>query len=543
MASAPGAKPPASDASSVLCSLCGGPSTQAELAEYQWLPRKDLDRLARDHPGWRRADGACPACVQQSLLETLLEEGEEALHNGVQKAWPLDAGAAFGALPTPLRLHAHPRYTGAGVTVALVDAAFYPHPDLVRPRNRIRAWVDASREPVRVLRFGTEEQPEWQGSAAGDPGQWHGLMTSAVLAGNGALSHGLYRGLAPDAELVLIQVRDASGRIGNAAIARALDWLRFEGPGLGVRVVNLSLGGDAVPLPAGNPVDEAVSALVLRGITVVVAAGNDGERRLVPPGTAPDALTIGGLDDRNTLDHARRALWRSNYGAAAGGAPKPELVAPSLWVVAPILPGTEVESEAGALFARRAAGDPTAEPRLSELKLVTPFYQHVEGTSFAAPVVAGVVACMLEANPALSPPRVRTLLIAAAQSVPGAPVERQGAGAIDAGKAVALALRDRHSTEADFTRSPELTASTVEFLLHDHRSRQVQVVGSWDGWARPGLLSLEVEPGLWRGSLPRPGKGQHQYKFVLDGEVWLADPANPRRAHDGHGAWNSLFVS
>jgi len=46
------------------------------------------------------------------------------------------------------------------------------------------------------------------------------------------------------AELVLLQVRDASGRIGNSAIARALDWLRWEGPELGVRVVNLSLGGD-----------------------------------------------------------------------------------------------------------------------------------------------------------------------------------------------------------------------------------------------------------------------------------------------------------
>ena len=34
-----------------------------------------------------------------------------------------------------------------------------------------------------------------------------------------------------------------------------------------------------------------------------------------------------------------------------------------------------------------------------------------------------------------------------------------------------------------------------------------------------------------------------EHKFVLDGEVWLADPANPKRAHDGHGSWNSLFVS
>jgi serine protease AprX len=473
----------------------------------------------------------------------LLEQGEDALHRGVQRIWPLDAEAAFGALPTPLRLHAHPRYTGAGVTVALVDAGFHPHSDLVRPRNRIRAWVDASREPIRALRFGEHDTPEWPGSAAADPGQWHGLMTSAVAAGNGALSHGLYRGIAPDAELILVQVREGSGRITNAGITRALDWLRWEGPGLGLKVVNLSLGGDAVSPLAGNPVDEAVAALVVRGVTVVVAAGNDGERRLVPPATAPDALTIGGIDDRNTLDHAARALWRSNYGEAGGGGMKPELVAPSLWVVAPILPGSDVASEAGRLFVRRAAGDEAAEPRLAELKMVTPHYQHVEGTSFAAPVVAGVVACMLEANGALNPRRIRELLMASAHPVPGAPVERQGAGAVDAGRAVAMALADRHSEKADYARSPHLGSSTADFFLHDHRSREVRVVGSWDDWRRPGQAAEELEPGLWRASVPRPRQGKHQYKFVLDGTVWLADPANPARAHDGHGAWNSVLVS
>src|SRR5207244_1329677 len=162
-------------------------------------------------------------------------------------------------------------------------------------------------------------------------------------------------------------------------------------------------GGDPVTPLAGNPVDQAVAALVAKGIVVVVAAGNDGARRLVPPGTAPDAVTVGGIDDKNTFDHAERELWRSNYGQTAGGAQKPELVAPSLWVVAPILPETELARAAVALFARRAAGDLAAEGRLGELKLVTPHYQHVEGTSFAAPVVAGAVACMLEANATLSP--------------------------------------------------------------------------------------------------------------------------------------------
>src|SRR5205823_11286791 len=100
-------------------------------------------RIAAARPGWMRADGACPACLQEFLLAKLLASGEAAFHDGVQRSWPLDAEAAFGALPTPLRLHADPRYTGRGVTVALVDAGFHPHPDLLRPRDRVRGWVDA----------------------------------------------------------------------------------------------------------------------------------------------------------------------------------------------------------------------------------------------------------------------------------------------------------------------------------------------------------------------------------------------------------------
>lgn len=524
------------------CALCAAPAPAEILAEAAWLAPDLEPGVAEVHPGWRRQDGACPACVQQILLEALLEKGENAFHEHVQRAWPLDAEAAFGALPTPLRLHADPRFTGRGVTLALVDSAFYPHPDLVRPRNRIKAWADATAAPVVSERYGADDEPRWPRSDARRAAQWHGLMTSAVAAGNGCLSHGLYRGIASDVELVLVQVADGEGRIGNAAIERALRWLHEHRSELGVGVVNLSLGGDPVSPLAGNPVDAAVAALVQDGVTVVVAAGNDGERRLVPPGTAPDALTIGGLDDRNTFDDADNALWHGNYGETAAGALKPELVAPSLWVVAPLLPATQTALEAERLFARRAAGDAAVEARLGELKLVTPHYQHVEGTSFAAPVVAGVVAGMVQANPRLTPRRIRELLTAAAHPVPGAPPERQGAGALHAGRAVTLALADHHSAAADFERSPVATGDGLRFLLHDHDAREVHLLGSWNGWQRPGLAGRELERGLWEIVATGVPAGTHRYKFLLDGGRWLADPANPARAHDGFGGFNSVFT-
>src|SRR5215213_1009142 len=154
------------------CPLCSSSSTPSQLAEAAWLAPDVLNQLALSNPHWRRFDGACPACVQQVLLDILLNDGEAALHARIQHFWPLDAEAAFGALPTPLRLHADPRFTGRGITVAVIDAAFSPHPDLTRPRNRIRAWVDAARDPAEARYFAPDETPSWPGAEAREPGQW-----------------------------------------------------------------------------------------------------------------------------------------------------------------------------------------------------------------------------------------------------------------------------------------------------------------------------------------------------------------------------------
>jgi len=503
-----------------------------------WPSEAVLGRLQRHNPHWRQADGACPACVQQALLEQLLQQGDAALHTLLPLVWPVDPQAAFPAIPTPLRLHADPRFTGAGLTLAMVDGDFYPHLDLTAPVNRIRAWVDASHEPVQALFFGPDEQPRWPGWDAGDPAQWHGLMTSAVAAGNGWLSQGLYRGLASAADVVLVKVRGEDG-ISNAAIARALQWLGGPGRALGVRVVSLSVAGE----PAWpNPVDALVSALVAEGISVVAAAGNDGQRRLLPPATAPEAITVGGLDDHNTFSHAELSAWHSSYGASAAGALKPELVAPSLWVAAPLVPGTPLALEAGALFAHRAAGTAGVEARLAELKLVTAHYQHVDGTSVAAPLVASAIVCMLQANPAITPRLVRAMLLATAQPVPGIAPEQQGAGALAAGPAVALALRERHSALAATSRGPEVSVAGVTFVLHDHRARRVALYGSWDGWRAPSVAT-QIEPGAWRTVLPHLPPGHYAYKYLVNDTHWREDPDNLRTAADGHGGFNSLLTT
>ena len=510
------------------CSGCGVPMTSEARAEAHWYSLS------------RRNDGRCPACVQEDLLRILLAKGDAALHEAVQLAWPLDAEAAFGILPTRLRLHADPRFSGKGVTIAVVDSGFYPHPDLIAPQNRIRAWLDATHEEMSEIRFGKKDVPEWPDWDGARDWQWHGTMTSVVACGNGFLSRGLYSSLAPDAEIVLLQVRDTSGGISGDSIARALGWVRRNAKEFAIRVVSLSVSGDPVWPLSGNAVDEAVASLVEDGINVIAAAGNDGERKLLPPATAPFACTVGGIDDKNTFSDEDVMLWHSNYGSASNGVSKPEFVAPSIWVAAPVLPRTRAAKEAKLLFEQRGQGDASVEDRLAELKLITPHYQHVDGTSFAAPLVASAVACMLETNADLSPLLVRSILIETAHAVPGADRARQGAGAVAPGQAVALALAERHGRKIGSGACPQVSAAGVVFSLHDHNASRVQVLGSWNDWRLEAVEAACVEPGYWQTHPETLPAGRHTYKFLLDSDKWLDDPANPKKAPDGLGGFNSV---
>ena len=175
----------------VVCPVCQMPSTREELSEAGWVVPDTSRRLAERRTGWRRPDGACAACVQDALLSILREKGERVLGRVIQDVWPLDAEAAFGALPTPLRMRADSRFTGRGVTIAMIDAGFYPHADFTRPRNRILAAIAVSGESVRIDRYRPNDIPRWRGWSDVDDSRWHGLMTTAAAAGNGFASRGL----------------------------------------------------------------------------------------------------------------------------------------------------------------------------------------------------------------------------------------------------------------------------------------------------------------------------------------------------------------
>lgn len=363
-----------------------------------------------------------------------------------------------GVLSTPLRMDADERFMGRGVTIAFLDSGFYPHADLTTPHSRIVAYHSIVKDDPSTL-----ETP--------DAASWHGMMTSVVAAGNGALSDGFYRGIAPDANVVLVKL-SSSGRISERHIKEGLDWVMEHREEYDIRIVNISAGGDGEASYLHNALSKTVERAVRQGLVIVCAVGNAGMmpgHPVYPPASSPSAIAVGGLDDQNSLDRARRGMYRSSYGPTFDGLQKPEVIAPGIWVPAPILPHTPTKAEAElyatldqasddklvSIIEEHAEVDPSLYEardlrtpllrqlitiKLHEANVISEHYKYVDGTSFAAPIVSSIVACMLEANPNLTPQQVKRILIDTAERLPAIEIDRQGWGVVSARRAIEFAL-------------------------------------------------------------------------------------------------------
>ena len=461
----------------------------------------------------------------------------------------------FAVVPTPERFGDDGTLRGRGITMAFLDSGFHPHPDLA---GRVLAYHDVHDPDARL-----------EDAARGEPpaDAWHGTQTCVAAAGSGELSDGVYRGLASEARIVLVRVA-REGRIAEDAIERGLAWVIANRERFGIRVVSMSLGGDVDRALSESRINLLAEEAVARGMVLVAAAGNSGcgpAPRPLPPATAPSVIAVGGYDDANDPERLQLSAYCSSFGRTADGLVKPELIAPAMWVAAPILPDTRAYRRAETLarlsecpdyrLARFAADVRTEIPELPEEpaalrrfveetlrseKIVAAHYQHVDGTSFAAPVVASVVALMLEANPALAPSAVRRILLGTARPVDGVPAIRQGYGVVDPGAAVAAAKAEAHAGAPD--GGPRLEAGRLLFEFHDDDASSVAVAGDFNGWQPESLPMRRDLTGLWRASLPAPAPGLYRYKFLVDRTRWLADPSHSRRDPDPYGGFDSICV-
>ena len=175
-------------------------------------------------------------------------------------------------------------------------------------------------------------------------------------------------------------------------------------------------------------------------------------------------------------------------------------------------------------------------------KLVARGYQHVDGTSFAAPIVSSIVAQMLEANPDLSPAAVRQIIMSTADRVRGASVLRQGCGVVNARRAVVEAQRVWTPTQISELRPPRLEAGRLSFVFVNIEADTVHLAGDFNDWNLQTNPMEQILDGLWRVDVEAPGPGRYRYKFLINGKKWMEDPANLFKQPNVYGGFDSILT-
>ena len=257
-------------------------------------------------------------------------------------------------------------------------------------------------------------------SAAAD-GYGHGSFVAQVAAGRG----GGTAGAAPTSPIVSLDVMDDNGMALTSDVIAAADWIYTNASQDGIRVANFSLLGGSPSSMQFDPLDRALEKLWLSGIVVVTAAGNyavDGASSDVAyaPANDPFTIAVGAADTAGTLASGddSAAPW-SAYGHTLDGFAKPELGAPGRYMVAQVPAGSTLY---------------TTRPE----RIVAPGELQLSGTSFAAPIVAGVAADLLAVHPDWTPDQVKGALMLSAAQAGAASPGALGVGEIDAAAAAAL---------------------------------------------------------------------------------------------------------
>ena len=542
----------------ILCPLCKDTVDRLYYRFHIDSERKVFDRIKTNNPTWAESDGICSRCVDYYHTAVIMEQlilPEIGPHFSVKSA------DDFIILPTGLRLDADPRFTGKGVTICFIDSGFYLHPDLQFHEKRIKKIVDIN-NPKTIKKYFAQPNPE----------SWHGTMTSVVCAGDGHFSNGLYKGIASDAELVLLKVQNTEGRIPSENIIKALEWVLKNHKKYAIRIVNMSISDDEAISYKQSKVDQLVEQLIDEGVVVVAAVGNDENGSIKPPANSLRVITVGGVDDENNFEMPANKLYHSTYGKTVDGLMKPELLAHAIWVAAPILPGTKEQAESAALHELLKATDEELKDHLSKTysqtqldacilesddvtfirellkkriqtcKYISPHYMHVDGTSFAAPIVSSVIAQLLEANPQLTPASVREALFSMANRIEGLPAERQGYGLIRPRRSLLKILKREVIMKTVLSPNINKKKKTIEFYIHNDCAQQISLAGTFNHWAQDVLLMEPGKNGMWKINIPLLPAGRYHYKFLLDDKMWMEDVDNPYREPDGFSGFNSILL-
>lgn len=276
------------------------------------------------------------------------------------------------------------RYTGSGIRVAVLDTGIILHPDFDRRIVGFKDFVSGKRKIYD------------------DSG--HGTHVAGILGGSGKVSGGSYAGMAPKAGIVMARVLDRAGNGKVESVLEGIEWILKLSKKQNIRIVNISAGTH----PGLKKEEEkrlllGVEQLWDAGLVVVVSAGNYGPEKgsVAVPGSSRKVITVGMADLPGCWNGRQTYQKYSGRGPTDECVIKPDLTAP----------GTQIVSCNGEYTNRWKSP-----------------YTKKSGTSMAAPVVSGAIACLLSKYPDMTNIEVKLRL---RESCTAFQEEKEGWGILD----------------------------------------------------------------------------------------------------------------
>jgi subtilisin family serine protease len=271
---------------------------------------------------------------------------------------------------------AFPGIDGTGVNIAIMDTGV---------DNEFTGGIDHESFPLgkfingydAFLNIVTDPDDQWG----------HGTHVAGIALGTGGAS-GTYRGAAPGAGLIDIQIFKPGFITTDAIVLLALDKVILYRTAWGIDVLNMSFGKSFTNSDGTDAISQMVNRVVREGVIAVAAAGNDGPWNFIgPPAAADFAITVASADDMGTVNRTDDMISpfssrgpRANDGdGITEDEQKPDVTAY----------GSNIHS--------------------AEYNTVNN-YVDLSGTSMATPQVAGLAALILQANPGMDPLSVKELI-------------------------------------------------------------------------------------------------------------------------------------
>jgi subtilisin family serine protease len=331
-----------------------------------------------------RADEFWAAVTSTAKSTARASGGTGRFGGGIAKIW-LDGRVHADLADTTAQIGAPEVWaggdTGAGVRVGVLDTGIDAgHPDLADRIAESAVFVPGADLADRI---------------------GHGTHVASTIAGTGAASDGREKGVAPDARLAIGKVLSDDGYGLDSWILAGMEWAARDAD---ATVINMSLGSNQ-PTDGTDPISQAVNTLSAEtGALFVVSAGNMGAPGTVTaPGAADAALTVGAVDADDQL-----AYFSSQGPRISDEAIKPELTAPGVGVLA--------------ARSQYAPGEG--------------FYEQHDGTSMAAPHVAGAAALLAAKHPDWTGQQLKDALVSTTRATPQYDAYQAGTGRVDAAAAV-----------------------------------------------------------------------------------------------------------